>query len=343
MVGDFHAIPEMSQILTDAKISVAQIRIHRRGISPILSLINDVRKFSPDVIHSCLRSGDVAAGIAAFLLRKPVISTVGEKLPTDNDVRNGIGWKGRIHKILLRRVFNAIGATSRYAKHHLIDYSNIGTEKVKIIPNGIDFENFNQTPTTPRTTFTKSNRDSVKVVLGVVGRVAPEKRVDLLPQLIDQLTTKGIDATGCIVGTGISEPQVRALVRSSSVRERITFLGNRTDMANVYRKFDVLVHFGSVEGFGLAIAEAMACGVPVVAPNTGGSAEIINDGNDGILVTSGAIEEYAEKIALLVREESLYRQISINARIKIKQDYSIGRFVDCYESLYTEVTGERGA
>ncbi len=338
MVGEFHAVPEMSRILADAEISVASIRIHGRGIRPILSLILEAKKFSPDVIHSCLRSGDVAAGIAAFLLRKPVVSTVGEKLPTDNDVRNGIGWKGRIHKTLLRRVFTAIGATSQFAKQHLISYSGIETSKVKVIPNGIDFESFDRSPT-PTQHQPESSLRSKSVVVGVVGRIAPEKRIELMPQLIDRLTTKGINATGLIVGEGISESHVKAVVRASTASERITFLGNRTDMASVYRKFDVLVHFGSVEGFGLAIAEAMACGVPVVAANAGGAAELITDGHDGMLVPTGSIDHYAEIIASLMNDRAVYQRLSANARTKVKQDFSINQFVERYESLYSNAVG----
>jgi glycosyltransferase involved in cell wall biosynthesis len=340
LVGDFHAVPEMSRMLNEARISIATIRIHARGFRPILSLISDVRNFKPDVIHSCLRSGDVAAGIAAFVLRKPVVSTVGEKLPTDNDMRNGIGWKGRVHKLLLRRVFKSIGATSNYAKEHLISYSDADNSKIQIIPNGVDFDEFSQ-PSSAAAEQLEFEKPSGKFILGVVGRIAPEKQVELLPELIELLVDKGIEAEGLIVGEGISESQVRKDVNGSVMRERIKFLGNRADMAHIYRKFSMLVHFGSIEGFGLVIAEAMACGIPVIAANAGGAVELITDGEDGFLVTPGSIEQYAEKIAALANHQSEYQQIAVNAQTKIKKDFSIDRFVDRYESLYENVVGGR--
>ena len=338
LIGEFHAVPDMAKILDRPEISIAPIRIHGKGILPILKLTNEIRKFKPDVVHSCLRSGDIAAGLSAFLLRKPVISTVGEKLPTDNDVRNGVGWKGGIHKLLIRRVFSSIVATSEFAKHNLINYSGIADSKVQIVPNGIDTELFDH-QTNSADGSDSSEADTKTVKLGIVGRIAPEKRVELLPTLIELLVDRGIDATGSIVGEGISGDSVRNQVKNSPMSERITFLGNKDDMTSVYREFSVLVHFGAVEGFGLVLAEAMACGIPVVAANSGGSKEIINNGEDGFLVEPESIEQYADAIESLVKSKSEIRRISKNARKKIEQQFSINKFVDNYEALYEQVAG----
>lgn len=338
LVGEFFQIPEFAEILYNTGISVSPIRIHGRGIKPILSLINEARRFQPDLIHSSLRSGDVAAGIAAFLSRKPVVSTVGEKLPTDNDIREGIGWKGWIHKLLLRRVFDSIGVTSNFASSHLKKYTNNPNLNVTVIPNGIDVSIFGNRSDSDSSQNSNSNRS---IILGAVGRIAPEKQLELFPQLIERLVDEGVDARGMIVGDGIAGSEVRTLVENSPSRDQIEFLGNRTDMAEVYRMFDILVHFGSVEGFGLAIAESMASGIPVVAANAGGVAEIIDDGKDGYLVTPGSIDQYANRITSLVRNPTEYRRISDRARIKIRKEFSIEAFVDRYESLYFDVVGDR--
>ena len=340
LIGEFQSVPEMRDFLDHPAISIAPIRVHSGGLLPIIKLLNETRKFKPDVIHSCLRSGDVATGLAALILKKPVITTVGEKLPTEHDVRHGVGWKGKIHKFFLRRVFSAACATSQFSKEHLTNYSGMSESKIQVVPNGVDTEIFNnhrESPSDPTTDEAK------KVELGVVGRIAPEKRVDLLIELVEELHRRGIDAHATVVGEGISEEFVKKQVEASTANNNIQFLGNQPDMVSVYRKFDVLIHFGTVEGFGLALAEAMACGIPVVAANAGGSAEIIENTVDGFLVEPGAISDYADAVVTLAADNTVSQSISANAQQKISTEYSITKFVENYESVYTSIAGESHA
>jgi glycosyltransferase involved in cell wall biosynthesis len=338
VVGEFRSVPEMARMLDDVDVSISAIPIHGKGFASILKLVGELRRFRPDVVHSCLRSGDVAAAVSALPFRTPVVSTVGEKLPTVNDERNGQGWRGALHKLLLRRAFRAVGATSEFSRKHLVAYSGITSSKVHVIPNGIDTEQFAATDSPTQIPEIAQSFEGKKLV-GIVGRIAPEKRVELLPDLIQDLVDRGINAAGVIVGKGICENDVRAKVERTPISDRIVFLGNCADMKSIYNRLDVLVHFGSVEGFGLAMAEAMACGLPVVAANAGGSAEIIENGIDGFLVDPESIGQYADKITELMNDQAVYDSISKNARSKILTEFSMQRFVDRYERMYADAIG----
>lgn len=340
LVGEFHTIPEMSRAIDQAGITVTPLRIHAGGFKSLLKLAREIRSFNPEVVHSCLRSGDVAAGLVCLVLGKPLISTVGEKLPTTTDITDGIGWKGHIHKLLLRRKFSRVAATSEFALAHLISYSRISPNKVKVIPNGIDTDEFRGTDLDSAAEI-DSQSSSGSVVLGFAGRIAPEKRLDLLPELIEQLATRKIDVRALVAGRGISERDIRQLVSGSGISDRVTFLGAVNDMPKFYRTVDIMVHFGTVEGFGLVVAESMAAGVPVVAADAGGVAEIIQNGTDGVLVSPYSVTEYADRIEEICSDPSLYEKLSANAKATAYDQFSLDRFIGSYEDLYLDSIGQQ--
>jgi glycosyltransferase involved in cell wall biosynthesis len=110
-------------------------------------------------------------------------------------------------------------------------------------------------------------------------------------------------------------------------------------MPSVYRMHDILLSPTVREGFGLAIAEAMACGLPVVASDCSAIPELIDHGKGGFLCPVGDVAAFAEKINILADSPRLRREMGEYNRTKIEKMFTVERMVNEYKDLFEEVLG----
>ncbi|MGH3153377.1 MAG: glycosyltransferase family 4 protein [Streptosporangiaceae bacterium] len=132
-----------------------------------------------------------------------------------------------------------------------------------------------------------------ELIVGYVGRLAPEKRVELLAGITALPGVRLI-----IVGAGPAEPMLRERLPAAR------FLGERRgdELAAVYASLDVFVHSGPYETFGQTLQEAAASGLPVVAPAAGGPLDLVEDGVTGYLVPPGDQDAFAAAVARLAAD-----------------------------------------
>ena len=141
-----------------------------------------------------------------------------------------------------------------------------------------------------------------EVVIGYVGRVAPEKQVERMSAL------RGIPGIRlAIVGDGPGMPLVRKKLQGMPV----SYLGelHGAALAAAYASFDVFLHTGEEETFGQTVQEAHASGLPVVAPRIGGPTDLVTDGLNGFLYQPGNSNELRSTIELLARDPALRRRM----------------------------------
>ena len=105
-------------------------------------------------------------------------------------------------------------------------------------------------------------------------------------------------------------------------------------MPDLYRSNDILVSPTVREGFGLAIAEAMACGLPVVASNCSAVPELIDDGKGGFLCPVGDVKAFAEKINLLAQAPELRHRMGDYNRAKVEKMFTVDRMISEYRELF---------
>jgi phosphatidylinositol alpha 1,6-mannosyltransferase len=135
-----------------------------------------------------------------------------------------------------------------------------------------------------------------EVLIGYVGRLAPEKRVDLLAQVAEMPGARLV-----IVGGGPAESALRRAMPGA------VFLGPRygAELAQIYASLDIFVHSGARETFGQTLQEAAASGLPVVAPAAGGPLDLVSDGVTGFLVPPEAPGPLAAAVSRLVRDPAM--------------------------------------
>jgi glycosyltransferase involved in cell wall biosynthesis len=110
-------------------------------------------------------------------------------------------------------------------------------------------------------------------------------------------------------------------------------------MPEVYQQHDILIAPTVREGFGLAIAEAMSCGLPVVASHCSAIPELIDEGKGGFLCPVGDVKAFAEKINLLADSPKLRREMGEYNRAKVEKMFTLDRMIKEYQDLFQEVLG----
>lgn len=183
-------------------------------------------------------------------------------------------------------------------------------------------------------------RPAGELRLLVVGHLVPLKRIE------DAISTVALLAREfprlCLQIAGRpTVPEYRheleRRVREAGLGDRIAFLGSRKDVLELMRDSDVLLHTAETEAFGMALLEAMAVGLPVVAADIEGPREIIEHRQSGFLVPPGDVRLYADAVRSLVKDPELGQRLSANARKRVETRFTAKRMAEEIAQVYTSL------
>ena len=194
----------------------------------------------------------------------------------------------------LRKIHNAADRTLAPSSATASELHAHGVERVWLWARGVDSSRFD--PARRSANLRAELAPDGELLVGYVGRLAAEKRVELLA---DVARLPGVKLV--IVGSGPSEQLARRVLPTA------TFLGQRggEDLAAIYASLDVFVHSGPHDTFGNTLQEAAASGLPVVAPAAGGPIDLVRDGQTGFLVEPGSGPAMASAVARLAADPAL--------------------------------------
>ena len=206
----------------------------------------------------------------------------------------------------LRDIHNAAGRTLAPSSMTAADLHAHGMERVQLWGRGVDTERFH--PSLRDDRLRAEIAPGGEVIAGYVGRLAIEKRVDLLASVA---ALPGVRLA--VTGGGPMEEELRQAIPAA------VFLGERhgEDLARIYASLDFFVHTGPFETFGQTIQEAAASGLPVIAPAAGGPVDLVDDGVTGFLVPPGDSDALAAAAARLAAEPALRAAMSEAARRRV--------------------------
>jgi phosphatidylinositol alpha 1,6-mannosyltransferase len=291
-----------------------------------------IARHQADLVHLAgpfvLGAGGCAA---ARSLNVPIVAVYATDLPAyarsyhTGPTGQAICWRR------LRKIHNAADRTLAPCTATAADLDANGVDRVWIWARGVDSCRFDPAKRSAR--MRAELAPDGELVVGYVGRLAAEKRVDLLAKVAQLPGVRLV-----IVGSGPAEAAIRRAVPGAS------YLGQRggEDLAEIYASLDVFVHSGPHDTFGQTLQEAAASGLPVVAPAAGGPLDLVLDGITGFLVRPGDPTALAEAVATLAADPDLRAAQSRAAREMI-----LGRSwpVLCDELIghYDEVLRDRAA
>ena len=174
-------------------------------------------------------------------------------------------------------------------------------------------------------------------VIGIVARLSAQKSHDVLLDAVARLRTTHPQARLVVVGGGDRELELHRLATSLGIAAGVQFLGNRADVPALLPAFDAFALSSVHEGVPIAVIEAMAAGLPVVATDCGSLRDMVADGEQGYVVPVGSSELLADRLALLAGDEDLRLRLGRGARERAEREFRIQDTAQRYERLITEL------
>lgn len=179
-----------------------------------------------------------------------------------------------------RPVTTALACCSDYVREGVIDHFGVAPEEAVTVYNGVRTDEVER-----RAAKTRGTRQTGTLRVGMVARLEVHKDQPTLIRATAQLSRAGHDVECVLIGDGSRRAEYEQLARAESVERIVHFLGTRRDVAEQLGQCDVFAFAAKPdEGFGIALVEAMAAGVPIVATDVGACREILGGGEAGLLV-----------------------------------------------------------
>jgi glycosyltransferase involved in cell wall biosynthesis len=296
---------------------------------PNLFLLLKRRKF--DLIHCRLTASNLIAKPLAAILGVPFIFNYDY-----NDINR------KRHKPLLlldrlaNRITNHIVVDAATTRDFLIGQEKIPAEKITLIYNGVDLRRF-QPAINPAIRAIWRHKwglpENTPVVAGV-GRLRRQKNFPLFLKVARQVLQDLPEAYFIIAGEGPERKDLERLAGELGIATRVHFLGHVADLTQLYPAVDVLLMTSLSEGTPLTVLEAMAMGVPIVAAQVDGMAEILEDEVDAYLVPVGDSSMFARRTRRLLQDKSIAQQFVQSGLEKVRTHYSAASMVQQVEEIY---------
>jgi glycosyltransferase involved in cell wall biosynthesis len=274
-----------------------------------------------DIIHVHLFPSQI---YVPFLCRILGIKTI--LITTEHNTLNKRvnTFTGRIIDSLVYNNYRAIICISQGTLKMMNNWQPKLSDRMSIIYNGINTNTY-------KTIESIESKQEIPIIVSV-GRLVEQKNyksaIVAMSKIIDR------DFEYWIVGAGVLEIELKNFVKSLNIEHKIKFLGFREDIPNILAQADIFLQTSLWEGFGLAVVEGMAAGLPVIVSNVPGVQEVVGDRDKcGFLIDPSSEDEIAEKVSTLIDNPSLRENMGRNAQTRAS-DFNVDRTISEHIELY---------
>lgn len=248
----------------------------------------------------------------------------------------------RLHKLTLSRVARVIAVSDAVALQ-LRSERIVADGKIAVVLNGVDVLRFEKV----RAHFERERflrhwqLPAAAKLIGTVGELKALKGQEEFLHAASEVAKTFPDAHFIIAGIDSSRDQqqrklLEKLANTLGLHSRVRFIDWLEDVAELYCALDVFVSASRAESFGLAMAEAMATGIPVVATQTEGAKQLIQQEMTGVLVPVGDAKAIARAVIALLTDGNKQKQIGAAANHVVRQRFSLERMVAATEKIYED-------
>ena len=281
-----------------------------------------------DIIHAHTRVTQVLAQLVSKKTGVPYVTTC----------------HGFFKRRIFRRIFPCWGnrsiAISEAVREHLVNDFGVRKENIAVVHNGVEIEKFSPDK------FSQAQKNelrrnyglkSARPVIGTVARLSSVKGQRYLILAMKRILKDNPAAQLLLVGDGPEKDRLVQQVEELGIEDKVFFIPPTLDISAPLSIMEVFVFPSLLEGLGLAIIEAQAMGLPVVATDVGGIYTLVKDGVNGFLVHPKEPDALAEAILKLLRDKKLAERFGAQARIQAGRQFSLKQMVEGIERVYREI------
>ncbi len=293
-----------------AKTSL-KLSIIRKNQVDVVALQTIIDSFQPEVIHSHLFEAEINLAFCHFPKgAKRVVHFHNKMVQFEN-----ILSKTKFNRQKFTNYFEKRILLSSYPKNTefvAISSENLSNLKrvlpdkyrAQLLPNAIDLKRF----------VPKEERFSdLANEISTIGSLIDVKGHDLALETVHELKKRNVECLLHIIGDGTNRKKLEAMASTLQIEKQIEFHGSIDYPELILQKSKLYLHTSKSESFGLALIEAMACGLPVITTDGNGNRDLIQEGKNGFMVMKRDSELIADKIEILLNNNSLSKNMSENA------------------------------
>jgi N-acetyl-alpha-D-glucosaminyl L-malate synthase BshA len=230
------------------------------------------------------------------------------------------------------RKSDGITAVSEFLRRETVSHFQIPEARIRVIPNFVDLERYKRDAyPCHRSKFSLAGEK----IITHISNFRPVKRIEDVVRVFARVT-RTLPSRLLLVGDGPDRSRAQQVAEEEQVLDRILFLGKQISVAELLTCSDLFLLPSEQEAFGLVALEAMACGVPVVASQTGGLPEVVTHGESGFLAPIGDVDAMAGFALQLLEDDAAWQLVSAAAR-RDAERFAADRVVTLYEDYYAEV------
>ena len=276
-----------------------------------------------DVVHAHLANAHVLGAVVSSLTQRPCLATIHGRSLTMLDLE--------AHR-LADTMHMCVVCNVAYSHARTL---GVARDRLYLIPNGVPFADAKATVDV---------RDVLGVasdvpVVGFVGRLSPEKSPEAFLRMAWLVAHQHPTVTFAIIGNGILRGELQQMARAFDIADRVRFLGERHDVRGLLSSLTLLALTSRAEGMPLALMEAMAEGIPVVATAVGGVPELVEHDRSGLLVGPGDITQMAEYVVALLDDAQRRRALGEYAQSRAEKLWSQHTSASQLARLYRKLAG----
>lgn len=289
-----------------------------------------VRTVQPDVLH--VHSGTASYAVPAALMSRQRMRVIevhdapqsgrlsGTTLALERFMHRRLGFRPLVHSSAVR--------------DDLAHAWRADQDSITVVPLGVDLLSYTRPALARYEVRSRLGIPATPPLVLYVARVVPEKRPELFIQVAARVHAIRPDVVFALVGSGPGLDQVRREVQALGLDGVFAAPGFVDDLPSTYHAADIFLSTSRYEGFGLAVAEALACGLPVVSTDVGGVRDVIDD--SGILVDRDDPDLLARKVLALLDDPERRSRLSKSARARADTALDSRQTAREFEAFYEE-------
>lgn len=299
-----------------------------KGLVRLFRFARQLKKQEISILHCYLPRANFFGAIAGRMARVPIVLISKRTLEAQKELKQIVrcrwadAWA------------DAVVANSAEALRHAVVNGGCSLGKLHLVANGVDLSRY-RTPVA-------NGSNGKQPMVGTVVRLEAVKGPDAFVQAAARIAAEMPQARFVVVGDGAMREDLERAAAALGLGDRIRFMGQRDDVADILPTFSVFILPSLIEGMSMALLEAMAAARPIVATAVGGNVDLITHGENGLLVPPGDPEKMARAALQLLNNPAWASGLGRAAQTLVLHHHSADSMVRRLEEIYHELLQARG-